>query len=183
MLWYQPLGNTTILRAQPKGTSCGVCLYSLGTGQGAWPLLPEPAVHKALTLQPVTCVPWRTRHCCCCCYPGPRSYSFSSSVCGTRPTTWGSTSGLHRALDNPFPKHSFCTVPWPQKRDFPETIPAWISEPVGLMSLPCTPHCSCKKPHSAFSGLMGDLVVYSVRRTSQPPATMLVMRTPCHSSF
>lgn len=82
MLWYQPLGNITILRAQPKGTSCGVCLYSLGTGQGAWPLLPEPAVHKALTLQPVTCVPWRTRHCCCCCYPGPRSYSFSSSVCG-----------------------------------------------------------------------------------------------------
>lgn len=31
----------------------------------------------------------------------------SSSLAGEpRPTTWGSPSGLHRALDNPFPQHS-----------------------------------------------------------------------------
>lgn len=70
----QPRGNTTTLGAQPKGMTHVVCLCSLGIGQEAWSLLPEPAVHKAH--HPAahdTCAQQGTGRCCCALAPGVAS--------------------------------------------------------------------------------------------------------------
>lgn len=70
---------------------------------------------KLIAQQPAKCVPRRTRHCCCCCYPGPRSYSSSSSACGTRPTTGAAPQGFIE----PWTTHSQSTLsalcPGPRK--------------------------------------------------------------------
>lgn len=142
----QPSGHTT----QRKFMQC---LCSLGTRQGAWPLLPAPASTKLITLQPVMCVHNGE--------PNTVAVTLVPGAAVLAPQSVGPGLQLEAApqgFTEPYlsptrasPLSALCPDSQAKKRDFIKKIPAWVPEPVAPMSLTCTSHCYYKLPHPCSS--------------------------------